>query len=132
SATGPKPNVDLPPAPPNHPAVISVPDGSRVQDTVVLAQDLGLTRSDPDYYALELGTSVLGGGFYSTRLSVDLRKDRGLVYTVGAQLQSGRTRSLYLIDYACEPQNVVKAAAIVTQEVRSMQDAPASAAELER
>src|SRR6185437_9829862 len=88
--------------------------------------------SDPDYYALELGSAVLGGGFYSTRLSVELRKDRGLVYTVGAQLQGGRTRSVYLIDYACDPQNVAKAAAIATQEVRSMQQAPATAAELER
>jgi zinc protease len=132
SAAGPKPNVDLPAAPPNHTAAIAVPDGSRVQDTVVLAQNLALPRSDPDYYALELGTAVLGGGFYSTRLSVDLRKDRGLVYSVGAQLQAGRTRGLYLIDYACDPQNVVKAAAIATQEVRSMQDAPATAAELER
>ncbi len=131
-ATGAKPNVDLPPAPPNRPAQINVPDASRVQDTVVLAQDLGLTRTDPDYYALELGTQVLGGGFYSTRLSIDLRKDRGLVYSVGAQLQTGRTRSVYLIDYACDPQNVAKAAAIATQELHSMQDAPASAAELER
>jgi zinc protease len=95
-----------------------------------LAQDLSLPRSDPDYYALELGSAVLGGGFYSTRLSVELRKDRGLVYTVGSQLQAGRTRGLYMIHYACDPQNVVKAAAIATQEVRSMQTAPASAVEM--
>src|SRR5262249_10353340 len=131
-AVGPKPNVVLPSALPNDPGGIAVPAGSRVEDTLVLVKSLGLTRSDPDYYALELGTSVLGGGFYSTRLSVELRKDRGLVYSVGAQLQAGRTRGLYLIDYACDPQNVVKAAAIATQEVRSMQETPASAAELER
>ncbi len=132
SESGPKPSVDLPQAPPNKSGVISVPDSSRVQDNVVLAQDLSLARSDPDYYALELGSAVLGGGFYSTRLSVELRKERGLVYTVGSQLQAGRTRALYMIHYACDPQNVVKAAAIATQEVRSMQSAAASAAELAR
>lgn len=132
SASGPKPAIDLPQAPPNRPGVIAVPDASRVQDTVVLAQDLALARSDPDYYALQLGSAVLGGGFYSTRLSVELRKDRGLVYTVGSQLQTGRTRGVYMIDYACDPQNVVKAAAIATQEVRSMQTAPASAVEMSR
>jgi zinc protease len=132
SASGPKPNVDLPQEPPNRAAVINVPDASRVQDSVLLAQDMDLTRSDPDYYALELGSAVLGGGFYSTRLSVELRKDRGLVYTVGSQLESGRTRSVYFIDYACDPQNVVKAAAIATQELRSMQTAPAGQAELLR
>ena len=132
SASGPKPNVDLPQAPPNRPGVISVPDASRVQDSVLLAQDLALSRSDPDFYALELGSAVLGGGFYSTRLSIDLRKDRGLVYSVGSQLQAGRTRSVYMIRYACDPQNVVKAAAIATQEVRSMQAAPPSAVEMSR
>lgn len=132
SATGSKPSIDLPPAPPNRPDTVAVPDASRVQDTVVLAQDLGLARSDPDYYALELGSAVLGGGFYSTRLSVELRKDRGLVYTVGSQLEAGRTRGLYMIYYACDPQNVVKAAAIATQELRSMQTAAASAVEMSR
>ncbi len=59
-----------------------MPDASRVQDRVVLAQNLALTRTDPDYYALELGNAVLGGSFYSSRLSIDLRKDAGLVYSV--------------------------------------------------
>jgi zinc protease len=131
-ATGPKPDTDLPVAPPNHASVVNVPDASRVQDVVELAEDLSLTRSDPDYYALELGNAVLGGGFYSTRLSIQMRKNTGLVYTVGSQLQAGRTRSVYTIYYACDPQNVSKAAAIATEEVGAMQKAPPSADELMR
>ena len=77
TATGPKPQTDLPPAPPNHAAILAVPDASRVQDNVVLAYNLGLKRSDADYYALSLGNAVLGGSFYSTRLSNDLRKNSG-------------------------------------------------------
>ena len=72
TAAGPKPATDLPPAPPNRAAAAAVPDASRVQDSVDLVHTLGLTRSDPDYYALSLGNAVLGGGFYSTRLSNDL------------------------------------------------------------
>ena len=98
-----KPTTDLPAAPPNSPSVVAVPDDSRVQDIVILAQNLALTRTDPDYYALELGNALLGGGFYSTRLSIDLRKNAGLVYSVGSMLQAGRTRGTYLIEYACDP-----------------------------
>ena len=87
----------------------------------MLAQNLALTRSDPDYYALELGSAVLGGGFYSTRLSIELRKNTGLVYSVGSTLQAGRTRGAYFIQYACDPQNVGKAAQIAVQELKSMQ-----------
>ena len=132
SATGPKPPTDLPTAPSNRPSVIAVPDDSRVQDVVILAQNLALTRTDPDYYALSLGNALLGGGFYSTRLSIDLRKNAGLVYSVGSILQAGRTRGAYLIEYACDPQNVSKAADIALREVKAMQTAPATADELVR
>ena len=132
SATGPPPPIDLPPAPPNRPDVISVPNMSRVQDRVVLAENLALTRTDPDYYPLELGNAVLGGSFYSTRLSVDLRKNAGLVYGVGSLLQAGRTRSVYLVDYASDPQNVGKAADMVMRELTAMQEAPVGEDELTR
>lgn len=132
SGAGTKPNVDLPLAPPNLAGSAAVPDSSRVQDNVVLGQNLGLRRSDPDYYALELGSSVLGGGFYSTRLSVELREKAGLVYSVGSDLQIGRTRGAYLIEYACDPQNVTKAAGMVARELQDLQVTPIAGEELDR
>jgi zinc protease len=131
-ASGPKPDVDLPTVPPNRSGVIAVPDASRVQDMVILAQNLALKRSDPDYYPLELGNAVLGGSFYSTRLSIDLRKNSGLVYSVGSTLQAGRTRGAYLVQYASDPQNVGKAASMVVTEIKSMQNAPPTQNELLR
>jgi zinc protease len=132
TATGPKPETDLPTVPPNHAASLAVPDASRVQDNVVLSHNLGLKRSDPDYYALSLGNAVLGGGFYSTRLSNDLRKNTGLVYSAGADLNVGRIRGVYSVTYACDPENVTKAARIVVQEIRTMQTTPVAADELLR
>lgn len=131
-AEGPKPQVDLPDAPPNKPATVAVPDASRVQDSVLLAQNLGITRSSPDYYALALGNQVLGGGFYSTRLSIDLRKNTGLVYSVGSALQTGRTRGVYYVHYASDPDNVGKASDIVVQNLRQMQQKPVGLDELDR
>jgi zinc protease len=131
-AHGPKPDIDLPAAPPNGPGTVTVPDASRVQDRVVLAQNLALTRADADYYPLELGNAVLGGSFYSTRLSIDLRKNSGLVYSVESLLQAGRTRSVYLVEYASDPQNVTKAANMVAQELTTMQSTPVGLDELTR
>jgi zinc protease len=131
-ATGPKPVVDLPPAPPNKSGIVAVPDASRVQDRVLLAQNLALARADADYYPLQLGNAVLGGSFYSTRLSIDLRKRSGLVYSVESILQAGRTRSVYLIQYASDPENVARAANLALQELAAMQTAPVGADELTR
>ena len=54
-----------------------------------MAETLGLNRFDPDYYALELGNHVLGGGFYATRLYQDLRENSGLVYFVSSSFGDG-------------------------------------------
>ncbi|HEY3776610.1 MAG TPA: pitrilysin family protein [Rhizomicrobium sp.] len=132
AATGPKPDTDLPVAAPNVTATLAVPDASRVQDLVYLAQDIPLTRTDPDYYALELGNTVLAGGFYASRLSIDLRKTTGLVYSVNSQLESGRTRSAWIIDYACDPDKVRRAAEIAALDARRMQTIPVGQAELQR
>src|ERR1019366_5370764 len=66
-SVGPKPETDLPVAPPNKAATTAVPNARRVQDDVTLAETLTLNRFNSDYYALELGNHVLGGGFYATR-----------------------------------------------------------------
>ena len=131
-AQGARPQIDLPMAPANAVNTIAVPDASRVQDRVILAQTLGLTRVDPDYYPLELGNTVLGGSFYATRLSIDLRKNSGLVYSVGSVLQAGRTRGVYLVEYASDPQNVLKAASMVSRELIAMQTTPVGDDELLR
>jgi zinc protease len=128
---GAKPATDLPAVPPSGPTAIAVPDASRVQDQVTLAQTLGLNRANPDYYALELGNTVLGGSFYATRLTRDLRKQAGLVYAVGTSLDVGKTRSLYLVGYACDPQNVSRVAAIIQRELEDMQTKPVTPDELQ-
>ena len=129
-AAGPKPETDLPPVPPNAPASAAVPDASRVQDEVMLAQTLGVTRSDPDYYTLLVGNHVLAGAFYATRLYRDLREETGLVYVVQAMLDAGKTRAAYSVFYGCDPGNVSRARALVERDLREMQTTPVSADEL--
>lgn len=91
---------------------------------------LGLNRFDPDYYALELGNHGLGGGFYATRLYRDLRENSGLVYFVSSSFDVGKTRAIYAVDYACDPQKVSQARAVVVRDLNAMQTAPVSADDL--
>jgi zinc protease len=131
-ADGPRPQVDLPPVPPNTASATNVPDPSRIQDLVQLSHELPMNRFDPDYYALELGNHVLGGGFYATRLYRDLREKTGLVYTVANRLDAGRTRAAFTVSYACDPKNVSKARALVERDLRDMQTNPPTAGELQQ
>ena len=118
---GPKPGTVLPPIPTNRPSNTEVPDASRLQAEVTLAETLPVTRSSPDYYSLNLGTQVLGGAFYASRLSRDLRENTGLVYDVSSTFEANRTRALYTVTFGCDPGNVSKARAIVERDLQQMQ-----------
>jgi zinc protease len=129
-ATGAKPNTTPAPVPPNAPAAVAVADAEAVQDTVYLAEQLQLDRFDPDYYPLELGTHVLGGGFYATRLYHDLRQVAGYVYTVDVHLDASKTRAAYAVSYGCDPGNVSKARALIERDLDQMRTQDVSAGEL--
>ncbi len=129
-AGGPKPATDLPATPPNKPSTSAVPDASRVQDEVTLAETIGITRTHPDYYRLELGNHVLSGGFYASRLYRDLREKAGLVYTVDSFIEASKNRALFGVAYACDPPNVSRARALVERNLREMQTTPMSPEEL--
>ena len=129
-AAGPKPETDPPPVPPNAASSTAVPDASRVQQEVTLAETLGVTRDHPDYYALQVGTHVLAGAFYATRLYRDLREQAGLVYVVQAMFNAGKTRAVYSVFYGCDPENVSRARALVERDLREMQTTPVPAGEL--
>jgi zinc protease len=98
----------------------------------MLSETLGLTRSNPDYYALELGNHVLGGAFYATRLYKDLRENSGLVYYVSSSFGIGKTRATYSVNYGCDPPNVSKARAIIERDLKEMQTKPVTPHELEQ
>ncbi|MBV9502895.1 MAG: insulinase family protein [Acidobacteriaceae bacterium] len=131
-ASGPKPDVVLPPVPENNPSAVNVPDPSRIQDSVELVQQIAMNRFSPDYYALEVGNHVLGGGFYATRLYRDLRQKAGYVYNIDDSLEAGETRATYSITYGCDPQNVSKARAMVEQELIDMQKNNVTPSELQQ
>ncbi len=129
-AEGRKPDTDYPPVPLNKPSASSVPDASRVQAQVTLAETVEITRSQPDYYRLELGNRVLSGAFYASRLYRDLREKAGLVYTVESFVEAGRTRTVFGVFYACDPPNAARARAMVEQDLRGMQRRPMTDDEL--
>jgi zinc protease len=130
AVTGPRPLTDLPAISVNPPSQAVVPDQTSLQDEVVLMQGLSSDLFNPQRYALEVGNQVLGGGFYASRLSRDLREKAGLVYTVNSMFQWGRSRAFYQVSYGCDPDKAAQARRLVMNDLDSMQSAPISAAEL--
>jgi zinc protease len=131
-AESPKPELDLPVVPPNKPAMSQVPDPTRVQDEVTLSEEVPLNRFNADYYPLQLGNHILGGGFYATRLYRDLREKNGYVYSVDEAVEAGRTRTQFVVSYGADPENVPKARALIDQDLKAIQTAAPSAGEMDQ
>ena len=74
TASGSKPDVDLPRVPANKASAANIPDPSQLQDSVDLSETVGITRFDRDYYPLQLGNHVLGAD--STRPAFITISDR--------------------------------------------------------
>ncbi len=126
-ANGPAPKLDLPPSPLNAPANVSVSPPALRQDIVTLEQTLNVVRDTPDYYALTVGNAAFGGGSGGAQQSMlfrDLRQNSGLVYYVNSRLDVGRTRGTLGIDFACAPDNLARAQAIVVADINKLSSVP--------
>ncbi|MBK8161919.1 MAG: insulinase family protein [Gammaproteobacteria bacterium] len=57
----------------------------------------GMTRDDPDYYALYVGNHVLGGSGLVSRISTEIREKRGLAYSAYSYFSPMRAAGPYTL-----------------------------------
>ncbi|WLD11093.1 insulinase family protein [Planctellipticum variicoloris] len=94
---------------------------------------LPMRDDDPDYAAMVIGNYVFGAGALSSRLGDRIRQKEGLSYGVGSafrasSLDERATISLYAI---CNPDNVPKVQAAITEELNRLLKEGITAVELE-
>jgi zinc protease len=103
-----------------------------VQQAQVLVGYLGPSLTQPDYAALRVLGTVLGGGM-SGRLFTELRDKRGLAYSVTVVATLFRTGPSFLITYmGTAPANAEAAEAGVLAEIARIRDEPVTERELAR
>lgn len=88
----------------------------------VAAQNLQLRDDDPDFPALAIANTILGGGFLNSRLATRIRQKEGISYGVGSGLQA-QSLDRYAVFQAgaiYAPQNVERLAAAFHDELQKM------------
>ncbi len=58
--------------------------------TSIVIGDLGLTKDNPDQYAVRVLNYILGGGGFNSRMMREIRSNRGLAYSAYSYFQVGR------------------------------------------
>ena len=132
-ATDVTPALELSAIPLNAPADVGVEIPSSTQDDVTFRQIVTLDRSSPDYYPLQLGNAMLGGGSLGpeqSRLFRDLRQEAGLVYSISSELSVDKTRAQFSIHFACLPGNRARIGSLIDAEIAKLKAEPAGDFEL--
>jgi zinc protease len=128
---GPKPDIAESPIPLRSPASAYIP-ANRSAVSVHIGQP-AIARPNPDFYALNLMNTILGGGGgFDTRLMTEIRSKRGLVYGASSALNVNRWRGTFDFYLTAAPVRVRPAVAVLKQQLALMQAQPPSQAELVR
>ena len=86
---GDKPSFDYPKLPELQPAKIYLVDKPGAEQSVVNIGLPGPSRSTPDYFALQVLNTILGGQFQS-RLNANIREQKGYSYGVNSAFSYGK------------------------------------------
>src|SRR5262245_39243056 len=95
---------------------------------------LGVTRTNPDYYALQLLDTILGGGAgFTARIPQRLRDELGLAYTTFASITmtAGIDPGRFIAFIGTSPENMKLAIDGLLGEIRRIIEEPVTAQELQ-
>jgi zinc protease len=136
SKAGAKPSFDYPKLPERRPATIYLVDKPGSAQSVVNIGLPGPPRNTPDYFALQVLNTILGGQFQS-RLNANIREQKGYSYGVNSNFAYGKGPGAFraggsifsaktdaaLIEFMKELKGIVGERPITDEELQTAKDA---------
>ncbi|MBI1880592.1 MAG: insulinase family protein, partial [Chloroflexi bacterium] len=119
-----------PVSPPQTQARWHVEDRPIEQGHLCLAMP-GLSRRDPDRYALSVLNGILGEGM-SSRLFLNIREEKGLAYAVDSGLNLLQDTGSLLVYAGVDPERVPEALQAILDELDRLRTEPVPPAELHK
>jgi zinc protease len=109
--------------------IVKLIDKELTQTTLVLGH-LGISRTNPDYYAVTVMNYILGAGGFSSRLMDSIRDRQGLAYGVMSHFEPRAVPGPFLVSLQTRNATANQALAGVLKELNAMKAAPVTAKEL--
>lgn len=87
-----------------------------VPQSVALFGHTGIPRDDPDFFAAFVANEVFGGSGLQSRLSIEVREERGLTYGIGSYLVNWDHADMMIGQFATANDRVAEAIEVVLAE----------------
>jgi zinc protease len=100
------------------------------QANIILGH-IGVSRENPDFYALTVMNYILGGGGFSSRLMQEIRNKRGLAYSVASFFNPGKYPGSFQIVLQTKNSSAREAIDLSLQQLGRIRKEPVSEKELE-
>ena len=91
----------------------------------------GVSRENPDYYALTVMNYMLGGGGFASRLMEEIRNKRGLAYSVASFFDPGKYPGSFQIVLQTKNSSAGESISLALQQMERIQKELVSEKELE-
>ncbi len=124
----PPPRVTTPAAPVTKP-VVKLIQKELSQATIMLGHQ-GISRTNPDFYAVTVMNYILGAGGFSSRLMNSIRDNQGLAYGVGSTFDANLMPGAFMVSLQTRNETANQAIAGVLTELNGIRDAPVTDEEL--
>jgi zinc protease len=124
------PAMTIPPAPPQAASRIFLIDRPGSVQTVLQLGNLGIERTNSDYFSLLLADRILGGG-PAARLFLNLREDKGYTYGAYSNFGGSKFRGTWMSSPEVRTDVTEGAMKEFMYELKRLRDEPVSTAELE-
>lgn len=108
--------------------IISI-DKDLTQANIILGH-IGISRDNPDYYAVSVMNYILGSGGFASRLMRNLREEKGLVYDVYSFFAADKYGGLFQVSLQTKNESANTAIEEILKEIKKIRDTPVSDTEL--
>ena len=96
----------------------------------VMLGHLGISRNNPDYYAVSVMNYILGGGGFASRLMENIRENKGLSYDVHSYFSGNKYAGSFQAVLQTKNQTANEAIAEILKEMKRMRTEPVTDKEL--
>ncbi|MGQ0693971.1 MAG: M16 family metallopeptidase [Nitrospiraceae bacterium] len=99
------------------------------QSTIVLGHG-GISRTNPDFYAVTVMNHILGAGGFSSRLMDSIRDKQGLAYSIMSHYEARAMPGSFWVNLQTRTETTNQAISGVLAEIKAMREMPVSDQEL--
>jgi len=102
-----------------------------IPQTYIRLGHLGVSRNNPDQYAISLMNYILGGGSFNSRIMQKVRSDEGLAYSCSSNFSTS-TQETGTFEASCQTKGPTthRATALIKGEIEKIAKSPVTESEL--